>query len=715
MNSHSRRGIKPGSYLYWNNTTYVISELLEGGILRLAHDVTGEILDLSLEDILLPAKSSPCDDAQTIFASTRDELLAAIERQAPLPEPTNKHALPQTLTEQAKRIVETVEFVEGYIEEERRRAKLHGNEHSFRRTAALLRALESQVTHRIQKSQYYIYRRLYDRNAGDSNRIAASLRRISYNQTHINKNALFFVDQMIIRYYTRSKGMNKSKLYSTLEKKLIRTQNYWIDLGKRDSEVPLDLVEELLDPHIPLDTLLGNPEKAELLTEIHIPSKSWFYNYIKWFESHPDLGEGVISGRYGKDVWESEYMIFDTFVTRATTILQYVFADHYLVDVLTVQKANRTVTYRLWLTVLIDAYSRAILGYALLSESPCIESIQTALLHSIWPKTSHKEYGIEEPWVAYGIAQYLYLDNAWAHHSHSLEELAKGIGMKGQYPIITLVFRPPYKARYGAIIERLFGNLSSKIRAVLPGAIQSSAPKDIRNAKRFAHLIYEDLDRFVNKIAVEYMHTPHSGLAGMTPHEKWLEAVEDLGEPIVPPLNDRVRRYFWRLEPKTKVLASKGICAFGMHYWASELAGAERIDKRNGKKVQYSVRYDINDISQIALFREDDYMCDIDAKQLRRPDGTLRHLSLAEREMAQEIAKAKGKPASQWLDEIEEIDEVSKKRRSEQHSERAKAKSLAPSLSTTQAAQEALMHRSQEGDAYDGYDDLLRGFTSKSG
>ena len=82
--------------------------------------------------------------------------------------------------------------------------------------------------------------------------------------------------------------------------------------------------------------------------------------------------------------------------------------------------------------VLIDAYSRSVLGFALLYEDPCIESIQQALQHAIWPKSGLRELGIEGEWPCYGIPLQLSLDNAWCHHSHSLEDLAREISMNGR-------------------------------------------------------------------------------------------------------------------------------------------------------------------------------------------------------------------------------------------------------------------------------------------
>src|SRR6185369_8132260 len=110
--------------------------------------------------------------------------------------------------------------------------------------------------------------------------------------------------------------------------------------------------------------------------------------------------------------------------------------------------------YRLWLTLLIDAYSRCPLGWSLHHEDPNIMSIQDALHHAIFPKPERKMRFAKGQWIAYGIPLQLSLDNAWAHHSTSLEELSKQISCGGNFIHIKLDFRPPYLARYGALIER---------------------------------------------------------------------------------------------------------------------------------------------------------------------------------------------------------------------------------------------------------------------
>ena len=92
-------------------------------------------------------------------------------------------------------------------------------------------------------------------------------------------------------------------------------------------------------------------------------------------------------------------------------------------------------------------------------------------------------------------------------------------------------------------------------------------------------------------------------------------------------------RLFLRLYPQPRQVSSKGIPAFGLHYWSAALAGIERID-RTGRAAQYQFRYDPADISRISLFRDGEWVGDGSARELQQADGTVRHISLAEWKMA---------------------------------------------------------------------------------
>ena len=395
-------------------------------------------------------------------------------------------------------------------------------------------------------------------------------------------------------------------------------------------------MKELLDLKLPIQALLDNPEKKALLTAISLPSPAWFYGYANYLEASPDQGKAQLSGRLGKDMWEQYSLVFETFVKRAGLPLQYVFADHWLVDAWIVDEETRSRPQRLWLTMLIDAYSRAILGMALLEEGPCIESIQIALRQAIWPKTSHTACGVLGEWSSYGIPQQLFLDNAWAHHSHSLENLARLISQTGRYNSIDLVFRPPYKGRYGAIIERLFKNFSGQLQELVTGAISRPSASAERSGVKHACLLYGDLNRILHQLILTYQHTPHRELQGRTPHQVWSDGIASSGFPLIPALSKGLERSFMRLSPDVRTLNSRGFSAFGLHYWSPELSGLSRLSP-TGQALQYQFRYDPADISRIALFRDGVFVGDGLAQELSQADGSVRQVSLAEWKQAKRL------------------------------------------------------------------------------
>jgi hypothetical protein len=503
-----------------------------------------------------------------------------------------------------------------------------------------VRGTRQDIQLRAGYTTYYKYEHLYETFHGDEAQIAASFRRSTFRIPRMSAAQFHFIDVCLLLYYgnTRSTKTRVHKLAQDILEK--RTGGYWIDPERCGETIPENVVTELLDLKIPLQAILDNREKATLLTKIEMPSLAWFYAYAKYVEVQPDQGKAMITERLGTGIWEQFHLVFDTFVSRAQFPLQYVFADHWLLDAWIVDEETRQKPSRLWLTLLIDAYSRSILGMALLYEDPCIESIQQALKHAIWEKTSHLDLGLKQEWASYGIPLQLFLDNAWAHHSHSLENLARVLSRNGTYNSIDLVFRPPYKGRYGAIIERLFKNFSGQVKELVKGAIQSSDPKAVRTAAKEACLLYPDINCLLHQLILNYQHTPHGELRGMTPHQKWSDGIQSSGYPLVPPLSPAVERLFLRMHPQTRQVKRSGIPAFGLNYWSAELGGIERVD-RDGKAIQYNFRYDPTNISRISLFRNGAWVGDGSARELQQADGTYRQISLAEWKMMKHLVRSK--------------------------------------------------------------------------
>ena len=642
--------LQPGHYIFWQQRTYQVIALDPDNALLLHVQPLpeGPRTTLSLLDLLAVPRTDP---SAPLFAPTQTALHELLEEQYGHALGATTHDLPDSYVIKARAITSIVETVRRLVSEDERRAALRGE--AILHKQAILRALSSvnkmsismeikgtsqEIELHAGLTTYYKYERLYDTYHGDEAQIATSFRRATFRLPRMSPAQFHFIDLCLLLYYGNTRS-TKTRVYKLAQDILKRTKGYWVDPDRCGAEPPENLTPELLDLKIPMQAILDNQEKAPLLTKIEMPSPAWFYAYAKYVEAQPDQGETMITERLGKGMWEQFHLVFDTFVHRAQFPLQYVFADHWLLDAWIVDEETRSQPSRLWLTLLIDAYSRSIIGMALLDENPCIESIQQALKHTIWKKTSHLALGIEQEWACHGIPLQLFLDNAWAHHSHSLENLARVISRNGTYNSIDLVFRPPYKGRYGAIIERLFRNFSGQIKELVTGAIQSSDPKAVRQASKNACLLYPDMNRLLHRLIVKYQHTPHRELQGMTPHQKWSQGIESSGYPLVPPCTPAMERLFLRMHSQTRQVRSRGIPAFGLNYWSTELGGIERVD-REGKAVQYHFRYDPTDISRICLFRNGEWVGDALARELQQADGTYRHIGLAEWKMAKHLVRS---------------------------------------------------------------------------
>jgi hypothetical protein len=589
--------------------------------------------------------------------------------------------------EEAKRIISIVREAQRVMENKERewlqQSRMNASK-PFPRTEALNNAyLDSTIP--VHPDTFRRYLNKCRRSSWNADLMAAkTLRRTTWGVPKLNRVVEHFMDTMILRYYSPDRGMSLRYVYKELiDSYRNRSDNKWIDPTKCEKGIPDDLKDELLNPLKPMQAILSNPEKVGVLSRLPAFSESTFKARARILIGKRDAGREFINGLYGKNAWESEHLAFDTFVHRATMPLQYVFTDHYLVDVFTVDKETRSKLSRLWLTVFIDAYSRSILGFILLYEPPSIMSIMKGLRHAIFPKTSHLELGIEGSYPVFGIPDTLIMDNAWAHQTETVIRFASEISQDNEWNTITPEWKPPYMARRGALVERFFGNVSMQIKAHLrkAGAILSSKPEDVRAARDTACLIDQDLHVFMNELVVGYQNTPHSGLGGMTPNEKFLQGIENR-LPLVPPLTPEVERLFLRLFPGTRAKSpSKGICAFGMHYWSNALAWADEYDA-NGNLIEYEFRYDPYDISWLALYRGGKYFCDVYAKELRREDYTDKNhsvdpMSILEKELRTELVKSAGGSARDWLTPQAKLAETTKRRISEKRAAGKKVSTVA--------------------------------------
>ena len=192
---------------------------------------------------------------------------------------------------------------------------------------------------------------------------------------------------------------------------------------------------------------------------------------------------------------------------------------------------------RLWLLVIIDVCTRAVLGYHLVlsreySRYDVIKTIERALApHQprafTLPDVGYGANGGfpsgKLPELGYAIWERMRLDNARANLAgETITALCEFIGCAADAG-------PPHQPDDRPYIERFFGTVASTLSSRLPGYTGAN-PQDIRraladpkgNLRLFVSL--SEMEELMEASLAAYNATPHAGLNGRTP----LEAMEYL-------------------------------------------------------------------------------------------------------------------------------------------------------------------------------------------
>ena len=251
---------------------------------------------------------------------------------------------------------------------------------------------------------------------------------------------------------------------------------------------------------------------------------------------------------------------------QVTRPLEQVQIDHTLVDCILVDEETRQPLFRPWLTILIDEYSRVILGYYIAFHNPSALSVACAITHAFLPKQDYlKNIGRESlrhPF--YGFPLCLAMDNAKEFRSNKLQVALM------LYQVETAYRREKH---WGGQVERLIGTMMTSHVHFLPGSTMSNivTKGDYNSEKESALTIQEFIKWFAGQVEL-YNYKTHSSL-GCPPAKKWADALKtEAGEEILPRVITDPFRF--RLDFMPEALRSirvNGVHLFNRTYWAPEL------------------------------------------------------------------------------------------------------------------------------------------------
>jgi putative transposase len=237
--------------------------------------------------------------------------------------------------------------------------------------------------------------------------------------------------------------------------------------------------------------------------------------------------------------------------------LSVVQIDHTPMDIILVDDIHRQPIGRPWLTLLIDVYSRMVLGFYISFDPPGNLSLGLCLAHAFLPKEKWlAKLGIETAWPCWGVPRTIHADNAKEFRGNMLQKACKEYG-------IDLEWRPVATPHYGAHIERLLGTLNGEIHAAPGTTFANPQERGEYDSEGQAAMSLAEFEKWFSILCVEAYHQkPHSEL-GMPPVAKWQEGILGSGKKPglgVPPRITDERRLKLDLMPyETRTVQQYGI------------------------------------------------------------------------------------------------------------------------------------------------------------
>jgi len=201
-------------------------------------------------------------------------------------------------------------------------------------------------------------------------------------------------------------------------------------------------------------------------------------------------------------------------------ILELVEIDHTPIDLIVTDDAGIAVG-RPVATVVLDRYSRCVLGLHLSLSGHGVPSVFDALRHALMPKVylaqRYKDLGLS--WPCFGWMERVLMDNGTEFHADAVADALLNLGIACEFA----GSRDPNDKPF---IERFLRTLNYGFIHKLPGTTLDKAHKRVGfKAEEDAVLTLGELDRLIHVWICNVYHLrPHGGLDGRAPLTVWKES-----------------------------------------------------------------------------------------------------------------------------------------------------------------------------------------------
>jgi len=292
--------------------------------------------------------------------------------------------------------------------------------------------------------------------------------------------------------------------------------------------------------------------------------------------------------------------------------LRIVQIDHTRTRVVLVDEETRQSISDAWLTIVIDCFSRMVLGFVLSFSAPSALRTGLALARSMLPKGDFlKKLGVPGEWPAWGYPQIIHVDNGSDLNGHMMHAAKRRWRFN-------LRNRPKGQPQLGSHVESAFATYMKQLANTLDGTqFHNPAFRGEYNSEGNAIFTIKEFEIcFTDWLINQYHRTPHTGdgMNERTPLQRWRAGLFDgdvcLPIGLIPVPRDKEQLRISLLPVAHRVVNQGTVNIFDETYYSFEL---EKISDnlpsyadRAGKKARtFEIRYDPTNMEFIWVFNED--------------------------------------------------------------------------------------------------------------
>ncbi len=265
----------------------------------------------------------------------------------------------------------------------------------------------------------------------------------------------------------------------------------------------------------------------------------------------------ITKAREGAKAARDAYSISEGHFPGADFPLAVVQVDHTPVDIILVDDIYRQPIGRPWLTLLIDVFSRMVLGFYISFDPPGNLSLGLCLAHAFLPKERWlAKLGIETAWPCWGLPRTIHADNAKEFRGKMLKDACKEYG-------VDLEWRPVATPHYGGHIERLLGSFNDEIHGAPGSTFSNPDERGNYNSDAESAMSLNEFERWFTLRCVEIYHQRSHANLGMPPIAKWQEGIlgtkKSPGIGMPPRITDETRLKLDLMPFETRTVQHYGI------------------------------------------------------------------------------------------------------------------------------------------------------------